>query len=92
MKYLLLAALASISFAASAQQPPSDPAALTKYLQGVQDQMLTMHDLSNKILAETNPDKKADLKEQQLELMRSQYLQMMAQQQQQQQMQQRPYQ
>jgi hypothetical protein len=90
-KLLLSALLFSTCLAAQAQQPPSSPAAVTQYLQAMQNQMLTMHDLSNKILAETDPNKKEDLKQQQLDLMRSQYLQMMAQQQQQQQqMQQQP--
>jgi hypothetical protein len=40
--------------------------------------MLKMHDLSNKILAETDPKKQQALKDQQLELMKSEHMQMMS--------------
>jgi len=36
-----------------------------------QEQMLKMHDLSNKILAETDPKKQQALKDQQLELIKA---------------------
>jgi hypothetical protein len=38
-----------------------------------------MHDLSNKILAETNPQKQQALKDQQLELMKAEHMKMMSQ-------------
>ena len=75
-----LSILCAYSFNCYAQQPPLDPARQTEYLQGVQEEMLQMHDLSNKILAETDPQKKQALKTQQLELMKAQYLRMLSQQ------------
>jgi replicative DNA helicase len=82
-KRLFVFGLLSYAFAAQAQQPPGanlDPSQLSEYLKGVQAHMLTMQDLSNKILAETNPQKQQVLKDQQLELMKNDYLQMMQQQ------------
>jgi hypothetical protein len=38
-----------------------------------------MHDLSNKILAETDPQKQQALKDQQLELMKAEHIKMMSQ-------------
>ena len=43
-----------------------------------QEQMLKIHDLSNKILAETDPMKKQALKDQQLELIKVEHMQMMS--------------
>jgi hypothetical protein len=43
-----------------------------------QEQMLKMHDLSNKILAETDPKKKQALKDEQLGLMKIEHMQMMS--------------
>jgi hypothetical protein len=78
---ICLSILCAYSFNCYAQQPPLDPARLTEYLQGMQVQMLQMHDLSNKILSETDPQKQQALKAQQLELMKAQYLRMLSQQQ-----------
>jgi hypothetical protein len=46
-------------------------------LRSMQEHMLMMHDYSNKILAEKDPAKKAQLKNQQLELMKAHQAQMM---------------
>jgi hypothetical protein len=43
-----------------------------------QEQMLKIHDLSNKILAETDPKKKQALKDQQLGLIKVEHMQMMS--------------
>lgn len=82
LKIVALIYLSLLSSVASAQQPPVDQASLLEYLKGVQAQMLNMHQLSNRILAETDPVRQQELKNQQLEIMRTQYLQMMSQQQQ----------
>ena len=79
LKLIGIGALFSISMVCQAQQPPTDQAAVIEYLKGVQTQMLTMHDLSNRILAETDPARQQALKNQQLEIMKAQYLQMMSQ-------------
>lgn len=55
-----------------------DPAKMTEHLKQKQEHMLMMHDLSNKILAETDPQKKQALKDQQLELMKAHHMQMMS--------------
>ena len=55
-----------------------DPAKLTEHLKKRQEQMLLIHDLSNKILAEQDPQKKQALKDQQLELMRAHHMEMMS--------------
>jgi hypothetical protein len=78
--FVCLNALSALSVNCYAQQPAVDPAKLTEYLQAMQEQMLQMHDLSNKILAETDPQKQQALKAQQLELMKAQYLRMLSQQ------------
>ncbi len=79
IKFIILLALLAFSVASNAQQPPQqiDPAQLTEYLKGAQAHMLKMQDLSNKILAEKDPQKQQALKDQQLELMRDEYMQMM---------------
>lgn len=82
LTWLLLPTLLLSTSISHAQQPPTDPAVVLQYLKSMQEQMLYMHDLSNKILAETDPVKQQALKDQQLEIMKSQYLQAMSQQQQ----------
>lgn len=42
-----------------------------QHMRAMQEHMLKMHDLSNQILAETDPAKKEQLKNQQLELMKT---------------------
>ena len=51
---------------------------MMEHLKIRQEQMLKMHDLSNKILAETDPKKQQALKDQQLELIKAEHLQMMS--------------
>ena len=48
-----------------------------EHLRAMQEHMLLMHDYSNQILAEIDPAKKAQLKNQQLELMKAHQAQMM---------------
>lgn len=48
-----------------------------QHLRAMQEHMLKMHDLSNKILSETDPAKKEELKNQQLQLMKAHQAQMM---------------
>jgi hypothetical protein len=48
-----------------------------EHLRSMQEHMLMMHDYSNKILAEKDPAKQAQLKNQQLELMKAHHAQMM---------------
>ena len=48
-----------------------------QHLQSMQEKMLQMHDLSNQILAEKDPAKKQQLKNQQLEMMKAHHAQMM---------------
>lgn len=55
-----------------------DPAKMTEHLKQKQEHMLLMHDLSNKILAEKDPQRQKALKEQQLELMKAHHLEMMS--------------
>ncbi len=55
-----------------------DEAKMMEHLKVRQEQMLKMHDLSNKILAETDPKKQQALKDQQLELIKAEHLQMMS--------------
>jgi hypothetical protein len=49
------------------------------HLKDRQAHQLAMHDLSNKILAETDPQKQQALKDQQLELMKAEHIKMMSQ-------------
>lgn len=55
-----------------------DPAKMTEHLKEKQEHMLMMHDLSNKILAEKDPQKQQALKDQQLELMKAHHMKMMS--------------
>lgn len=55
-----------------------DPAKLEAHLKDRQAHELAMHDLSGKILAETDPQKQQALKDQQLELMKTEHLKMMS--------------
>lgn len=55
-----------------------DESKMMEHLKVRQEQMLKMHDLSNKILAETDPSKRQALKDQQLELIRADHMQMMS--------------
>ena len=55
-----------------------DESKMMTHLKMKQEQMLKIHDLSNKILAETDPMKKQALKDQQLELIKVEHMQMMS--------------
>ena len=55
-----------------------DMSKMTEHLKQKQEHMLMMHDLSNKILAEKDPQKKQILKNQQLDLMKAYHAQMMS--------------
>lgn len=48
----------------------------TEHMRSMQEHMLTMHDLSNQILSEKDPAKKEELKNKQLELMKTYHAQM----------------
>lgn len=48
-----------------------------QHMRAMQEHMLAMHDLSNQILAEKDPAKKEQLKNQQLQLMKAHHSQMM---------------
>ena len=48
-----------------------------QHMRAMQEHMLKMHELSNKIIAEKDPEKKQALKDQQLEMMKSHRAQMM---------------
>lgn len=54
-----------------------DPAKMMEHMKMKQERQLKMHDLSNKILAEADPKKQQELKDQQLELMKAQHMQKM---------------
>ena len=54
-----------------------DETKMAEHLKMKQEHLLKMHDLSNKILAETDPKRKQELKDQQLELMKSHHMHMM---------------
>jgi hypothetical protein len=62
----------------AADQGKMDPVKMEQHLKEMQEQSLIMHDLSNKILAETDPQKQQALKDQQLELMKAHHQKMMA--------------
>jgi hypothetical protein len=49
-----------------------------KHMRSMQEHMLSMHDLSNQILAEKDPAKKEQLKAAQLQLMKAHHAEMMA--------------
>ena len=55
-----------------------DESKMMAHLKMKQEQILKIHDLSNKILAETDPKKKQALKDQQLELIKVEHMQMMS--------------
>ena len=55
-----------------------DESKMMAHLKMKQEQMLKIHDLSNTILAETDPKKKQALKDQQLELIKVVHMQMMS--------------
>jgi hypothetical protein len=55
-----------------------DDSKMMEHLKMKQEHILKMHDLSNKILAETDPKKKQALKDEQLELMKSEHMEMMS--------------
>jgi len=55
-----------------------DELKMMEHLKMRQEQMLKMHDLSNKILAESDPKKKQALKDEQLELIKAEHMQMMS--------------
>ncbi|MBS4052540.1 MAG: hypothetical protein KGZ69_15270 [Methylomonas sp.] len=91
LKILTLSALLSLSAASHAEQAPTaggkgmghemgamDPAKMTEHLKQKQEHMLTMHDLSNKILAEKDPQKQQALKDRQLELIKAHHMEMMS--------------
>jgi len=54
-----------------------DESKMMEHLKMRQEQILKMHDLSSKILAETDPAKQQALKDQQLELIKAEHMQMM---------------
>ncbi|MEY3786026.1 MAG: hypothetical protein RLZ75_231 [Pseudomonadota bacterium] len=54
-----------------------DEAKMMEHLKMRQEQILKMHDLSTKILAETDPKKKQALKDEQLQLIKAEHMQMM---------------
>ena len=89
LKTLFITALLTLSAASYAQEPAMgdgmghdmskmDPAKMTEQMKSKQEHMLMMHDLSNKILAEQDPQKQQALKDQQLELMKAHHMQMMS--------------
>jgi hypothetical protein len=60
------------------EQAAMDPAKMEQQLKDMQEHSLQIHDLSNKILAESDPQKRQALKDQQLELMKAHHMQMMS--------------
>ena len=83
--------LLTYSLAAVAEQPKPMPGMgmmgmmmsmsdeqLEARMKSMQAHMLMMHDLSNQIIAESDPIKKQDLKNQQIELMKAHHKKMMA--------------
>lgn len=87
---VLLAQLSTAAFAAEPQKAPEPMQGMKMHhgmgmmgsmtdaqLQGMQDHMLMMHDLSNQILAEKDPAKKQALKKQQLDMMKTHHSEMM---------------
>ena len=79
---LVLVCISQVS--AAVEQTQSEPemkmdeSKMMAHLKMKQEQMLKIHDLSNKILAETDPKKKQALKDQQLELIKVEHMQMMS--------------
>lgn len=89
---LFLAQMSMASFAADPQKTPAPMPGMKMHhgmgmgmmgnmtdeqLQGMQEHMLMMHDLSNQILAEKDPAKKQALKKQQLDMMKAHHSEMM---------------
>lgn len=83
--------LLTFSFGAAAEQPMSMPGMgmmgkmmsmsdeqLEVRMKSMQAHMLMMHELVNQILAESDPVKKQDLKDRQIELMKAHHKKMMA--------------
>ena len=54
-----------------------DPAKMKEHMKLEQEHQLKIHDLSNKILSETDPKKQQELKDQQLKLMEEHHMQKM---------------
>ncbi|MFI3135682.1 MAG: hypothetical protein QX197_02785 [Methylococcaceae bacterium] len=83
--FLVLMTTSMASHAVDAPQPPQPAthgAGMTdeqreQHFRAKQEQDLIMHDLSNQILAEKDPAKKEQLKNQQLDLMKTHHAQMM---------------
>ena len=79
---LVLVCISQVS--AAVEQTQSEPemkmdeSKMMTHLKMKQEQMLKIHDLSNKILAETDPMKKQAFKDQQLELIKVEHMQMMS--------------
>jgi len=55
-----------------------DPQKMDQRMKKMQEHMLKMHDLSNKILAEKDPKRRQELKDQQLKLMKTHHMHMMS--------------
>ena len=55
-----------------------DPQKMDQRMKKMQEHMLMMHDLSDKILAEKDPKRRQELKDQQLKLMKAHHMQMMS--------------
>jgi len=53
---------------------PMDHAKMMEHMKMEQEHQLKIHDLSNKILAETDPKKQQELKDQQLKLMEERHM------------------
>jgi len=51
-----------------------DPAKMKEHMKMEQEHQLKIHDLSNKILSETDPKKQQELKDQQLKLMEEHHM------------------
>ena len=86
VKILVISTLLPFTIICNAEQPippamngSMDPAQMEAHLKDRQAHQLAMHDLSNKILAETDPQKQQALKDQQLELMKAEHMKMMSQ-------------
>ncbi len=86
--FAVLLALASINTGLHAQDKPGmkhsmqgsmqmSPEQMDNHMRAMQEHMLTMHDYSDRILAEQDPEKKEKLKNEQLELMKAHHKQMM---------------
>lgn len=82
VKIIVMFALLPFSLICSAEQPAMkggmDPVKMEAHLKNRQAHELAMHDLSDKILAETDPQKQQALKDQQLELMKAEHMKMMS--------------